>query len=167
MRATLLVVIVGLLSGCSCEKDPQLAGETLRKDLPAKPARKPKPYNATGELVESDEVLFGVRLPVGLGEGQVNRKKVHVFRTPLSTEKVSQYFLQRLDAEHIEPRGKGIVLHRARPLDAPPEGDRVYLSVHTLGSGTRVEIEKLVEPPMGRDVAAMVKEYNKALEKAE
>lgn len=109
---------------------------------------RPSLYGEDGELLESDTVVAGLRLPRGL-DPMLEDGRRHVYTSAQPLTKVQSYFGVRLVTGQVDQvGGGGIVYHDAVPRDV--RGGEVRLDVTieaSSASETRVEIIE-AEPPI-------------------
>lgn len=105
-------------------------------------------YGEDGQLLESDTVVAGLRLPRGLTP-TIAQGRRHVYTSTEPLTKVQQYFGVRLVTGAVDQRpGGGIVYHEALPRDARGGEVRLEVSIEPNSAvPTRVEILE-AEPPV-------------------
>ncbi|AKF03267.1 hypothetical protein [Sandaracinus amylolyticus] len=152
-RAALGIVIGLVVIGCGDEPDAPVVSEEVAP-APVVPRPEPRPapepiYGADGELLESDEVVAGLRLPRGL-RPLSSRERRHVYGSDVPLAKVQRYFGPRLVTGQVDARPSG----RATYVDAVPRdvrGGEVRLDVTiepASGMATRVEIVERAPAPL-------------------
>lgn len=139
-------LVLGALA-CSSEgedEETRRRGATESEELTG-----PRPdalYDDDGNLLESDVVVAGLRLPRGLEEKLVEERS-HTYESRVPIEKIIAYFGPRLMTGAIDRMGSGAVFRAAEPSGA--RGGVVKLDVSILPMGTsrtRVAIFEL--PPV-------------------
>lgn len=103
-------------------------------------------YDSEGALRESDEVVAGLRLPVGLERIHGDERR-HVYRTRVPLRAVQRYFGPRLVTGEVDRLGDGAIYRRAVPKDVRGGVVKLDVSILPVASGTRVEIVEIRPPP--------------------
>lgn len=138
-----------LCTGCT-ESDPPMPEprgvdvREARTEAQRRPA--PSPFGPDGELRESDEVIAGLRLPVGL-ERMHGDERRHVYRTRVPLRAVQRYFGPRLVTGQVDRLGTGAVYRRAVPKGVRGGVVKLDVSILPVSRGTRVEIVEIRPPP--------------------
>lgn len=104
------------------------------------------PYGPDGNLRESDHVVAGLRLPVGL-EHLYDQDRRHAYRTSLPTAKVIAYFGLRLMTGDVQRVGHGAIYRHAIPKGVRGGVVKLDVSILPASTGTRVEISEIRPPP--------------------
>ncbi|WP_236516883.1 hypothetical protein [Sandaracinus amylolyticus] len=152
-RAAIGIVIGLVVIGCGDEPDAPVVSEEVAP-APVVPRTEtratPDPlYGADGELLESDEVVAGLRLPRGL-RPILSQDRRHVYGSDVPLVKMQRYFGPRLVTGQVDTRPSG----RATFVDAVPRdvrGGEVRLDVTiepASGTATRVEIVERMPAPI-------------------
>jgi hypothetical protein len=118
-------------------------------DVPAPPRTATTPqdlYGSDGLLRESDEVVAGLRLPVGLTKVHGEERR-HVYRTRVPLRAVQRYFGPRLVTGQVDEVGTGAVYRNAVPRGVRGGTVKLDVSILPVSSGTRVEIVEIRPPP--------------------
>jgi len=105
-------------------------------------------YDDEGNLLESDQVVAGLTLPVGLEQAR-SEPRIHVYTSRVPTDKVARYFGARLMTGQVVRIGQGAVFKSADVRNV--RGGSVKLEVSVLAgsaSPTRVEIIELPTAPV-------------------
>ena len=148
-------MVIGLgAMGCGGEPDAPVVSEEVAPPpvVPQAETRQaPEPlYGADGELLESDELVAGLRLPRGLTP-MLSEDRRHVYRSDVPLVKMQRYFGPRLVTGQVDTRPSG----RATYVDAVPRdvrGGEVHLDVTiepASGMVSRVEIVERMPAPAG------------------
>ncbi len=124
------------------EPIPELAPERV---IPPGP---PPLYDEEGNLLESEERVSGVLLPVSL-QMLVEEDRRHVYRTDVPITRVLRYFGPRLITGRVDPGvGGGATYRDALSRDSPASGVHIDVAITPIpGPSTRIEIEELLPPP--------------------
>lgn len=150
MSATSALLGFALLSGCSGGRSaedehgpalPPPSGPQQRA------AQAPPLYDAEGNLLESDVVVAGLRLPRGLDVAR-SEERVHVYTSRVPTDKMARYFGVRLLTGQVVRVGPGAVFKAADVRGV--RGGSVKLEVSVLSGSaapTRVQIIELPTAP--------------------
>jgi hypothetical protein len=104
------------------------------------------PYGPDGELRESDDVVAGLPLPVGLERVHGSERR-HVYRTTLPLRAVQRYFGPRLVTGQVDRLGDGAVFRHAVPRGVQGGVVKLDVSIMPVSSGTRIEIIEIRPPP--------------------
>jgi len=108
----------------------------------------PALYDDEGNLLESDVVVAGLRLPRGLDLARAE-DRIHVYTSRVPTDKVARYFGVRLLTGQVVRIGQGAVFKAADVRGV--RGGSVKLEVSVLSGSaapTRVQIIELPPPPV-------------------
>lgn len=149
IRAALLLSLA--LSGCGDDVLPSTdgLGEPV-VDPP--PRRRPQEsiYDAEGILRESDTVVAGLTLPMGLEEDEaLSTERRHVYHSSEPNQAFLRYFGPRLNTLQVQHEGERVTYR-----DATPQGVRggvVHLDVTiepTPAHPSRVEVYERPPPPV-------------------
>ena len=105
-------------------------------------------YDAEGRLLESDQEIAALKLPVGLEEEYVDRG-THAYHTVVPLQKVLGFFGPRLTTGAVERNGEAATYRNALPRDA--RGSQVHLDVTVAPSsrgGTSIRIHEVPSEPV-------------------
>lgn len=149
MRCVLL--LVALAAGCSEEAPPSVEG--VGREIVAPPPRELNQdsiYDGEGVPRESDEVVAGLTLPLGLEEVETRDERRHVYTSEVTPQALLRYFGPRLTTVEIEREGEVVTYHDAAPREA--RGGVVKLDVtiepsSQRGVRSRVVIYEIPPPP--------------------
>ena len=114
---------------------------------PEAPEEEISPYDNSGELRESDVVVAGLPMPMGI-ELQYEQDRKHVYVSELPIGHLRSYFGRRLVTGQIDESGLGAVYRNAVPREA--RGGVVALDLSLFPSGrdrTRIEVRELHPAP--------------------
>lgn len=141
-----LVLLVGCSGGRSAEDEhgPALPAPSVPQQ---RQAQTPPLYDADGNLLESDVVVAGLRLPRGLDEAR-SEDRIHVYTSRVPTDKVARYFGVRLLTGQVVRVGQGAVFKAADVRGV--RGGSIKLEVSVLAGSaapTRVQITELPTAP--------------------
>lgn len=154
-RLLILALVLGL---AGCNSKPERAaqssdGQSLRDQEKAESAQRktsPRPIDAEGRLLPSDDYIVGIRLPRG---AELYREDglLHVYRIRAPINKVLAYIGPMMITGSVERRGKGAVYKRASVRGAEVNPTKVDVSILEVGSNTtRISIMEL-PPPAPRE----------------
>ena len=149
------VAVLGCLAVVACSGDPPPSREGVGQALPQPPPRsslRESIYDAEGNLRESDTVVAGLTLPMGLEENTArSTQRRHFYHSNVPHQKVLSYFGPRLNTMEVEHEGDSVVYRNAVPQGV--RGGVVRLDVRvepTSAHPTSVEvIERPPPPPEG------------------
>lgn len=143
-RFCLLCVVLALGNGCSCKAAPRAEAPVRPIEVATEPLD-PALFDAAGRLLPSDQVLFGLTMPVGLVRGAA-AEGVEVFEGVLPMRAVHAYFRAHLVSGEIVAAGDALRFVAARPVTANGVGtDRLDVEVMPAGQGTvRVRVTRRV-----------------------
>jgi hypothetical protein len=148
----ILALVLGL-AGCNSKPEPAAqssAAESVREREKAESAQRkttPRPFDAEGRLLPSDEYIAGIRLPRG---AELHREDglLHVYRIRAPINKVLAYIGPMMVTGSVERRGKGVIYKRASVRGAEVNPTKVDVSILEVGSNTtRISIMELPPPP--------------------
>ena len=149
------VVLLALAAACSDRAVTPPTPETAvtPEEAPAPGPRAPSPdalYDASGALLESDQIIAGLTLPRGLTL-IAQRERHHSFETRVRRPKLVAYFGPRLFTGAVEPLADGAVYRAAIPRGVREElAVKLDVSIVPASNGrTRVEIHAI--PPVPDD----------------
>jgi hypothetical protein len=134
----LLLALASCLSP-SCKDRPKKAVSEAPVPAPPAPDRL-----APGQLLEGDQVVFGLRLPERTRLAAVFRDSLSA-EGPYSPEDLAAYLKPRLDVAHVEMAGARILFPRARIRGAKADIYRVELIPS--GQGTTLRLRNITPPP--------------------
>ncbi len=144
------VVVLALVTFVACGDDDEAsepgAAATAAQTSESEQRAHQTLYDADGNLLESDDVVAGLRLPRGL-ETILDHDREHIYESRVPIAKINRYFGPRLVTGDVSRRGSGAVFRAAVPRDA--RGGIVRLDVSILAAGrdrTRVTVYEL--PPV-------------------
>jgi hypothetical protein len=151
LRPLALLASASLLFACgSAERDAEgREAEPIADVVPERviPPGPPALYDAEGNLLESDERISGLVLPVSL-EPVLAEDRRHVYQTAVPLIRVLRYFGPRLVTGRVDPSSGGGATYRdALPRDAVGSSVHVDVAITPSPRGTRIEIEELLPPP--------------------
>ncbi|MEZ4339383.1 MAG: hypothetical protein R3B82_22400 [Sandaracinaceae bacterium] len=148
IQAGLLLSVV--LTGCGDEVAPSTEG--LGAPVVDPPPRRPPAtsiYDAEGILRESDTVVAGLTLPMGLeADESLSSERRHVYHSSEPNQAFLRYFGPRLNTLQIEHEGERVTYQNATPQGV--RGGVVHLDVTiepTPAHPSRVEIYERPPPP--------------------
>jgi hypothetical protein len=151
-RALVLLSSLALLVACGSEvHDAEgLEAEPIAVTAPERVERATAPalYDDEGNLLESEDHVSGILLPVAL-TSVVSEDRRHVYQTDVPLTKVLRYFGPRLVTGRVDPgAGGGATYRDALPRDAAGSSVHVDVAITPIpGPRTRIEIEELLPPP--------------------
>ncbi len=124
--------------------------------------------DAKGNLVESDQIVAGLRLPRGLRFIKT-KERWHVYETTLPLEKIQKYFGRRLITGEVDRKSHRVVYRGAVPVDVTGGIVKldvgIYPSIH---NRVRVEITELrpmaKQPLTDTQVRSLLKEQQKYMQ---
>lgn len=150
-RTLFVLTCVAILAACGGqERDAEgLEAEPIAELPPERviPPGPPPLYDAEGNLLESEEHVSGIVLPVSLSPMTVEDRR-HVYRTAVPLTRVLRYFGPRLITGRVDPSAGGGATYRdALPRDAAGSAVHVDVAITPIPGGTRIEIEELLPPP--------------------
>lgn len=146
LAATMCVVSA---AGCSHHREAASAGRAPaaeRTEPQAKTHARVSPYGPDGNLRASDQVVAGLRLPLGL-EHLYDQDRRHSYRTSVPIGKVIAYFGPRLMTGEVQRVGPGAIFRHAIPKGVRGGAVKLDVSILAASSGTRVEISEIRPPP--------------------
>jgi hypothetical protein len=144
-----LLVAWAAVVGMGCEDDviESQGHRGAAGDAPAMEVQpRESPYGPDGELRESDQVIAGLPLPMGL-ERTHGEDRRHVYRTDLPLRALQRYFGPRLLTGQVDRMGRGAVYRGAVPRGVQGGAVKLDVSILPVTSGTRVEIVEIRPPP--------------------
>lgn len=156
MRGSILLAAV-VLVGCKGDRPPPpppASDVATASSVPKKPEPR---FGEDGALLESDRVIAGLAMPRGL-EPVFEEEGRHTFTGRLPVRKVLDYFGRRLITGDVTPIGLGAAYKNATPRDVRGGAVPLHVTVLSVPSGVRVEVQELkaiVAPP--RDPVAVEK----------
>jgi len=134
----------------ACEEEVEVRPPppVVMEAQPPGPAANPNTlYDEEGNLLESDVVVAGLRLPRGFElTAEVDRR--HVYDSHVPIEKIHRYFGPRLITGQVDRHGDGATFREAVPREA--RGGIVKLDVSITPRNrttTRIEIRELLPEP--------------------
>ena len=154
---TLSTVIV--LAALACSEEAPLSTRGVGQDLPPpQPRARPNTsiYDEDGVPRESDTVVAGLTLPLGLEEiVGLQRERRHVYSSEVPPQKLLRYFGPRLNTLSIDHEGERVVYREAIAQRASEAQVRLDVSIEpTPGAAARVEVfERPPMPPEGTVVS--------------
>ncbi len=132
--------------GCSCEVPEGEAAVTTR-EVVEPTLRPPSIYGLDGELKESDIVIAGLTMPMGI-ELEFERDRQHSFTSQVPMRKLQTYFGPRLNTADVERVGDGAVFRRALPAGERDErASQLDVSILSGSSGI-VRVNVMEYPPV-------------------
>jgi len=158
--AWLTVVTAGMCAvAVACSGDPPPSTDGVGQALPTPPPRssaRESIYDAEGNLRESETVVAGLTLPMGLEEDAPrSTERRHFYYSNVPHQKVLSYFGPRLNTVEVEHTGDSVVYRNAVPQGV--RGGVVRLDVRiepTSAHPTSVEVyERPPAPPPGTKIS--------------
>ncbi|NLY93446.1 MAG: hypothetical protein GXY23_05405 [Myxococcales bacterium] len=148
MRQALLVLSLLGLSACGRETPVVSEGYPPGEgpSAPATPTREDPLYDAEGRLRESDRVIAGLPMPVGL-ELRYEGDRRHVFHSKLPIQDLLRYFGPRLITGEVTPLGEGAVYRNGVPRGVKGGVVRLDVAIRPTPKGAQIEILELPPPP--------------------
>lgn len=154
-----VVVVVGCALVVACSGDPPPSTDGVGQALPTPPprsSRRQSIYDEHGELRESDDVVAGLTLPMGLEADEArSTDRRHFYNSNVPHQKMLSYFGPRLNTVEVEHLGDSVVYRNAVPQGV--RGGVVRLDVRiepTSAHPTSVEVfERPPPPPEGTVVS--------------
>jgi hypothetical protein len=144
---TAVALLVGL-SACGDDGAAELPTPVVQQPETRSAADDPdRLYDDEGNLLESDEVVVGLRLPRGLEE-VARRDRLYAYTSSVPLDKLIAYFGPRLITGVIDRHGSTAIFREARPRDA--RGGVIPLDVAIMPmdrTRTRIEIREIPPPP--------------------
>ncbi|MBW2460989.1 MAG: hypothetical protein JRH11_05040 [Deltaproteobacteria bacterium] len=149
--AVAILALAGLAAfaaACEEEVEERPPPPVIVEAQPPGPAANPNAlYDEEGNLLESDVVVAGLRLPRGF-ELTVEVDRRHVYDSHVPIEKIHRYFGPRLITGQVDRHGDGATFREAVPRAA--RGGIVKLDVSIVPRSrttTRIEIRELLPAP--------------------
>ena len=150
-RATLLGLLFGLsLAACKGDGAVRVSEGLPRAYLeePAPPEAAVDPlYDERGVLRESDEVIAGLTLPLGL-ELHFKDERRHVYTSKLPAKDFVRYFGPRLFTGDVMIVGEGAVYRDAAPMGARGAVVKLEVAIRELQRGAQIDIREIPPPPL-------------------
>jgi len=169
-RKTLALILLAFaLAACGQDAEERPPAPVVAETEATVRAENPnRLYDEEGNLLESNVVVAGLRLPRGLEEaGEAER--LHAYRTGVPIEKLLAYIGPRLITGQVDRHGSGATFREAVPRDA--RGGIVKLDVAIVPMNrttTRMEIRELppvpTNPPTEAEVIQHWNEEQRTLE---
>ncbi len=160
-----LIATVVLLTLISCGRKKK---EITPADIWASKAKQvrqdkvtPPALDEKGKLIESDQVVHGLRLPRGL-ELKFKKDREQTFYSTLDVKMLEIYFAKRLLSTKPEKHGLGLVFRRAVVRGTPESNPLLDVSILPLAQGgikARVSIVELPGAPTKQPNEAEMKAY--------
>jgi len=158
--AWLTVVVAVVCAGAvACSEDPPPSSDGVGQPLPTPPPRssaRESIYDAEGQLRESETVVAGLTLPMGLEEDTArSTERRHFYYSDVPRQKMLSYFGPRLNTVEVEHQADSVVYRNAIPQGV--RGGVVKLDVRiepTSHRPTLVEVyERPPPPPEGTKIS--------------
>ncbi len=155
--AALSLWFAALVSGCGDEVAPSADGLGAPVVAP-EPRARPETslYDAEGVLRESDTVVAGLRLPVGLEpNADLSTERRHVYRSEVAPQHLLRYFGPRLNTLEIEHEGDVVIYRDATPTAVRENAVRLDVTIEpTSAHPSQLTIyERPPPPPEGTTVS--------------
>lgn len=162
------VIIAG---GCADSKPPPAdSAATKPGGLPTAPKVTPSDlmFDAKGDLVESDEIVAGLRLPRGVRLIHKTERR-HMYETHVEKQKVQKYFGRRLFTGAVEQKGQRVVYKAAVPKGVKGGIVKLDVAIYPMSGGRhRIEIKELrpmpKQPLSDQQVQSLLKEQQKYMQ---
>jgi len=165
MRLRLALSLAALLAAAACGDDGDDAEAARRSasggDRPSSRADAPV-FGTDGQLLESDTVVAGLRVPRGL-ETVLDEERSHVYHSRVPLRKLQAYFGERLITGEVDRMGDGAIYRGAVPRGVTGGVVRMDVSILPMSRDrARVEIVELPPTPTN---PLTEQQYNEALER--
>ena len=145
-RTTVTIAVCLSFVGCSCETRQGQGSERPARVEEAPELRPPSIYGLDGELKESDTVIAGLTMPMGITL-DYQRGHQHSFSSAVPMRKLQTYFGPRLNTADVERVGDGAIFRRALPAGEESEtASQLDVSILSGSSGV-VRVNVMEYPP--------------------
>ncbi|NLE47919.1 MAG: hypothetical protein GX614_05925 [Sandaracinaceae bacterium] len=164
MRIALALALVLGLIACKSDEPVRVSEGLPRAYLEEPPAPAPSAhpyYDESGSLRESDEVIAGLRLPVGMTL-HFKEDRRHVYNSHLPPRDFVRYFGPRLFTGDVRLVGEGAVYRDAAPMQAKGAIVKLEVAIRETARGSQVDIREIPPPPLNPKSAAELSELLKA-----
>lgn len=174
MSSRILVFMLLYATSVACKQNESRSSKPPTVSSPISKASSPKVLSldqlidAKGNLVESDQIVAGLRLPRGLRFVKT-KERWHMYETTLPLEKIQKYFGRRLITGEVDRKGHRVFYRGAVPIDVTGGIVKLDVGIYpSIQNRVRIEITELrpmaKQPLTDTQVRSLLKEQQKYMQ---
>jgi hypothetical protein len=173
MRSVILAACASVIIASACTDSKPATESALEKPRPVQAEPKVTPsdllFDSKGDLVESNEVVAGLRLPRGVRLIHKAERRYTYETTRVPQEKIQKYFGRRLFTGAVEQKGQRVVYRAAVPKGIKGGIVKLDVGIQPMSAGrVHIDIKELrpmpKQPLSDQQVQSLLKEQQKYMQ---